>query len=316
MSFPITKSCNFNCIYCGDGGEATASKSNIIDLETIKKTTEVAIKNNIKKFRITGGEPFLHPKIGEILDFFSDLGYYTLVNTNGTMIMENKEIINRLNSNIKFAVSFDTFDENLSKFISGHNKVDLIIEGIKLLKEKDHLLRLNTVVNNKNYKELDKIFDFCNELNCDSKLLDIVSVPSPYGDRNNLYQEISTLEEKLMNSSERILAHEYTRGFGTPCKRYKVGNIFVTIKNSVKGSHYDIEHKDGICRECNYIPCHEGLYDIFCLPDGRLCSCRWTEKQKFENNNEQLQYLIEVFKRSIYYEKNTNTDMPRRLEFD
>lgn len=79
--------------------------------------------------------------------------------------------------------------------------------------------------------------------------------------------------------------------------RYRFGNCVATIKNSTKGSHYD-QHE--ICRSCVDFPCHEGLYDLFCLSDGRICSCRWTERQKFENASDQIGYLITRFKQAEY----------------
>ena len=314
LSFPVTQKCNFKCMYCGTGGEATASNDILISLDTIMKIVPIAIRKNIKKFRITGGEPFTHPDIGNILSYFSDLGYFTLVNSNGSLIIKNKELIESLNDNIKFAISCDTLIpeklENISK-VKCHKEV---VEGIKFLAETGHLLRLNMVVNKYNYHEIEEMIKFCNELKCDLKLLDVVSVPVPFGERDTFYQEISSLESEWLIKSEQILVHEYTRGFGTPCKRYRFGNTFVTVKNSVKGSHYDRECKDGICSKCTYYPCHEGLYDIFALADGRLCACRWTEKQHSLDSEEQMQYLIDAFKRAEYFNKNSNVNMPARVE--
>lgn len=314
LSFPITKKCNFNCIYCGHGGEATASKKNVIDINTIFDITNAALTKGIRKFRITGGEPFMHPHIDEILQYFSNLGRFTLINTNASLIQQHASIIREIGENIKFAVSFDTMKPELLHKISKSNLHENVLGGIKLLSETGHLLRLNMVVGKYNYDEITDIISLCQTLNCDLKLLDIVSVPVPYGKRQDVYQEISTLEEKFANTCDSIYVHEYTRGFGTPCNRYKFGNTLVTVKNSVKGSHYDREDKDSICKDCPYFPCHEGIYDIFALSDGKLCACRWTEEQKYESIGDQIDYLIKAYKRSKYYDKKDNDDMPVRIE--
>ena len=88
----------------------------------------------------------------------------------------------------------------------------------------------------------------------------------------------------------------------------------MTVKNSVKGSHYDRVGEDAICANCPYYPCHEGLYDLFALSDGRICSCRWTERQMYETTSEQLDYLINAFRRSTYVNKNGNEDMSARKD--
>lgn len=108
LSFPVIKKCNFKCLYCGIGGEATASNTTSIELPLIKKLVNIGLKNGVKKFRLTGGEPLLHKDIDNILSFFSELGYFTLVNTNGSLITRKKELLSKLSKNIRFAVSLDT----------------------------------------------------------------------------------------------------------------------------------------------------------------------------------------------------------------
>lgn len=311
LSFPITKTCNFHCIYCGQGGEATSSQNHLIGIDMIKTTVEEAVKHGVVKFRITGGEPFTHPNIDEILMYFSEMGYYTLINTNGSLIAKHEKLIRRLNTNLRFAVSLDTLKADKLPLISGYTNHKDVIRGIELLSECGLLLRTNMVVNKENYEEIYDIINYCSKLGCDLKLLDVVSVPVPYGVRKDFYQEVNTLEEEFKGKADCIYSHEYTRSYGTPCYRYKFGNCLVTVKNSKKGSHYDI---DGLCNDCKYYPCHEGLYDLFALSDGRLCSCRWTEKQKYTDLSSQMEYLIEAFNRSKFVFVGDNKDMKSRDE--
>lgn len=313
LSFPITKRCNFKCMYCGIGGEATASNTTIIDLPLIKKLVQIGLNNGVKKFRLTGGEPLLHKDIENILLYFSELGYFTLVNTNGSLILKRKSILEKISNNIRFAVSLDTLKQEKLPKISQNDCLSDVIEGIKFLKEKGLLMRVNMVVGKHNYDEIFDIINFCQEMECDMKILDIVSVPVPFGTRGDFYQEVTTLEKDLSEKCDDIYSHEYTRGFGTPCYRYRFGKTYVTVKNSAKGSHYD-RKEGGICSGCQYFPCHEGLYDLFALSDGRLCACRWTEKQKYGSQEEQMKYLIEAFRRSDYVPKEDNGDMKIRMD--
>lgn len=316
LSFPITKQCNFRCQYCGLGGEATASNQRLISVDEVSRIVDIALKKNIKKFRITGGEPFTHPHIREILNIFNEKGVFTLINTNGSLIKKHKELINNLNSNFRFAVSLDSLKpERLSAISRYHNHKD-VIDGINILKSKGLLMRINMVVSSINYDEVYDIISFCQELGCDLKLLDIVSVPVPFGERDSIYQEISSLEKEFVNNCDEIHTHEYTRGFGTPCHRFRFGDVYVTIKNSTKGSHYDIEGDSPVCLGCPEFPCHEGLYDLFALSDGRICSCRWTEKQIFTSTEQQIDFLIKAFKKSIYVKRFDNKNMRIRQELN
>jgi len=86
----------------------------------------------------------------------------------------------------------------------------------------------------------------------------------------------------------------------------------VTVKNSKKGSHYDLAGDNALCKKCVHFPCHEGLYDLFCLADGRLCSCRWTEKQRFDDPILQMDWLVDAFKNAEYVHTGDNKDMSVR----
>lgn len=315
LTFPATKRCNFKCMYCGFGGETTASEKDYVSLDMIKEYVEIATRLGITKIRVSGGEPFLHPEIGEILKYLSGTGLYVLVNTNGSLITKNKAVIDSLNTNVKFAVSFDTLKEDVLKAISNVKCHSDIVDGIRYLNAHDNLLRLNMVYSQKNKAEVFEIIKFCQELGCDMKILDIVSVPAPFsGDRQNFYSEVNSLEKEFLQRCDEVYSHEYSRGFGTPCFRYRFDNVFVTVKNSKKGAHYDTEAEDALCSKCPWYPCHEGLYDIFALPDGRLCSCRWTEEQKFDTPEAQMQYLITLFQRSRFVPTGHNDDMKSRTD--
>lgn len=313
LSFPITKSCNFRCIYCGIGGEATASLNKHISLSIIIPIVEKAVALGVTKFRITGGEPFLHPQIIDILQWFSDHGYYTLVNTNGSLITKYSEELSRMRKNLRFAVSLDTLQPEKFAEISCNDCLHNVLSGIECLSQLGLLLRCNMVVGKRNIDEVYPMISFCQSHSCDLKLLDIVSVPLPYGERSDFYQEVISLERQLKQDCDEVYTHEYSRSFGTPCYRYRFGNTYVTVKNSRVGSHYDMT-SNGICKKCKYFPCHEGLYDIFALSDGRLCSCRWTENQTHEEIDRQLKFLIDTFLQSEYYSKGTQFDMCQRTD--
>jgi len=165
------------------------------------------------------------------------------------------------------------------------------------------LLRINMVVGTHNIKEVYDMIKFCDKYNCDLKLLDIVSVPDPFGKRQDYFIDLTPLEKKLEARRDNVHSHAYTKKFGVPCVKHIFGNVKVTVKNGCKGTHYDTS---GVCQGCLYYPCHEGLYDIFALSDGRICPCRWTEKQTFESSEGQLAYLIEAFQKSEFVERINN----------
>lgn len=314
-TFPLTKKCNFKCIYCGYGGELSASMEESQDFDTLVERIYKAHKLGVRKFRFTGGEPFLYPHIEKLINLFNDLGAYLLINTNGSLIENYKHVFENIQSNIFFAVSFDTNNpEKFDKISGTKNMYSRVKSGIEIINNSGRLLRLNMVVTTENKDEIFDIINYCSELGCNLKLLDVVSVPLPYGNRADLHVPFMELEEKLNEIAERITDHQYARSFGTPCKIYNYKGVAVTVKSTWNGSRYDV---NGICSGCEYFPCHEGLYDIFNLPDKRVVGCRWSEESvvKGEKFSEQLEKMASIFQRAEYVPRTENSAMKPEPEF-
>jgi hypothetical protein len=108
--------------------------------------------------------------------------------------------------------------------------------------------------------------------------------------------------------------HEYARSFGTPCFIYDIDGVRITVKSTSHGSRYD---PDGICNDCFYYPCHEGLYDMFLLPDGRLCGCRWSATSVIAADDfiKALNDLSRIFQRADWHLPEQVLDMPPYPDF-
>lgn len=300
VTLPLTDVCNRRCLFCGEGGELTTKgQDKFFSVDTLVDRALTGIKRGINKFRLTGGEPFLHPEIGSILKFFSDQKVYLLVNTNGSRIIHHQHDFTELNDNIHVAVSLHTTnEETYNQIMRTRNHIRKVKEGIEYLADIGNLLRLNMVVTKYNKNHVDDMISYCRDLGCGLKIHEIVAVPIPFGKRNNLLVPIQPIEEELSSRASEILPHKYSEGFGIPCRRYIVDGVTINVKSLGHGSRYDIE---GLCQDCDYIPCHEGLYDCYILPDGNMLPCRWGEPFTSETPfSDQLEKVIEIFQRARY----------------
>jgi molybdenum cofactor biosynthesis enzyme MoaA len=325
VTFPLLKACNFKCEYCGEGGELSASMKAQWDPDVLVDRIFAAHRLGVRKFRITGGEPFLFKGIDKVLLTLNDIGCYTHVNTNGSYLRRHEDLLRRLEPNFHFAISLDSTDRQNFRVISktkGYYKATM--DGIDLIARLGRLLRLNMVVTKYNVHEIGNMIDFCRAKNCNLKLLDVVSVPLPFGDRRDLHVSLKGVEEQLRGMADRIEFHEYARAFGTPCQVYHVDGVAVTVKSTWNGSRYDL---NGICNGCEYYPCHEGLYDIFALPDGRVVGCRWSDTSVAATNSNEDRYnaegdfkealvkMAKVFQRAEYVLRDQNASMVPRPYF-
>lgn len=82
VTLRITDECNMKCKHCflGDG------KGKNLPLSIIKDLLQSLHEYRVMIISVTGGEPFLHPHILEILRLINDYGIPFRVCTNGTLI--------------------------------------------------------------------------------------------------------------------------------------------------------------------------------------------------------------------------------------
>lgn len=82
LCFEIIHTCPNNCKFCSSNSSIGATK--IISLDTFKKTIAHFMENGgIEEISISGGEPFLHPDIMEMIRFCKSLNIRTVIFTSG-----------------------------------------------------------------------------------------------------------------------------------------------------------------------------------------------------------------------------------------
>jgi len=305
FTFPLTNVCNSHCLFCGEGGELTVfDDERYFDTGVLIDTSLTAIKRGVSKFRLTGGEPFLHPKIGNIMKFFSDQKTFLLVNTNARLLKKHESTFLELNDNVNVAVSLHSTHEAAYDKITGtKGQFGKVIKGIEFLKSVGNLMRLNMVITPYNTEHIDDMISYCKDLGCNLKIHEIVDVPIPFEkDRGKISVTLENVEEMLSRRSEKVLPHTYSESFGIPCRRYTVNEVTINIKSLGHGTRFDLE---GICKGCNHFPCNEGLYDGYILPDGNILPCRKGEVFQGQSFDKQLEEMISIYQRAEYYERNT-----------
>ena len=75
ISFEIIRRCPNNCLHCSS--YSTDKCTEIIPVELFKKVVKGAKRLGAQTISFSGGEPFLHPDIVEMIDFVHSLGQFT-----------------------------------------------------------------------------------------------------------------------------------------------------------------------------------------------------------------------------------------------
>ena len=170
LMIEITNACNLRCVMCYN--RLMKRKKGFMDEETFQ-----LVLNNAKKIGIemiglyTTGEPFLHPKIYDIIKLAKRMGFrYVYITSNGVLL--DKDRIDRIFESgldsIKFSIdaaSRETYDK-----LRPGGDFDRVFSNVKMLRERrDKLnskLRIfaSFVVTNKNQEELEQFRELCKDL--------------------------------------------------------------------------------------------------------------------------------------------------------
>ncbi|MEJ2629133.1 MAG: radical SAM protein, partial [bacterium] len=92
ISFTITNACNLRCRMCGQWSKKgymynkEKNFNSSLKLADWKRLVDEVASHHIKSILIRGGEPFLFPKITELLKYISRKGIRISLDTNGTVL--------------------------------------------------------------------------------------------------------------------------------------------------------------------------------------------------------------------------------------
>ena len=129
--------CNLQCVHCINASGPKDPWLKRLDTETVKCAIREAEGFGVKEIYFTGGEPFLHEDILELLDFALQVAPTTIL-TNGTMINATMadalaSLARRLPYSLEIRVSVDDIDPERNDRIRGRGAWAKAVRAIQLL---------------------------------------------------------------------------------------------------------------------------------------------------------------------------------------
>ncbi len=154
----LTDACNFNCKFCS----VDEKNKNFISIDLIKNILLELKKNNIYDVYYTGGEPMLHPKFKDIVEFANTLGIRQTVLTNGSLISKHEDLLDKL-----MCVCFSLHGSRKThNYLTNRDNYDNLIKNIKLTTKYTNAKINYTVMNeNQNISEMKNVLDLAKKLN-------------------------------------------------------------------------------------------------------------------------------------------------------
>ncbi|MCF6150318.1 MAG: methyltransferase domain-containing protein [Candidatus Kuenenia sp.] len=136
--FQITGThCNLQCTHCFISCSSENNTLDVLGTDVIRRYLEESSKLGVKEYYFTGGEPFLHPEIAEILRESLNYGPTTVL-TNGTLITQDvaqalARITHLSGHKLEFRVSLESYEEEGNDKIRGKGSFQKAVQGISFL---------------------------------------------------------------------------------------------------------------------------------------------------------------------------------------
>ena len=215
-SIELTHKCNLKCLHCyGEFNDKyNYNKDKTMSLDNVKKLLRDLKDIGVRIIEFTGGDITMHPNLKEILLEAIELNFKQIaLLTNGIALSD--DVINIIIKNKKrFIVQIDLHsldDDYLYWFTNRKNTLDIIKDKINTLNNGGVLLRIVTVVTQKNLCEIENIADYVYNLGVKfyavSPVINIGrAIKSNENNKCNDDGLLLRTEEEVRNYEKQILA--------------------------------------------------------------------------------------------------------------
>lgn len=264
----VNRACNLRCSWCYAKDTNYSTKDNM-DIDLAKKIINICDELDIKHITVIGGEPTIYPHLFEVIQYIKDKNINCGIVTNG-LAFEKEEFVDKLlNLGIKnFSISLKGENKETFKEITGFDKWDSVINGIKLLIRKKCSVSISMVLTEDNIdtfisgvKECYELgvshfrFSFCYEFNANNETTNFSNPTKP-----------KKLIKKFMENYPEL--HKACNGHFNLFQSYPLclwddSFIKLLIKRNQVSSICQLLNTSGLLFDSNgyLIPCN-AMYDI------------------------------------------------------
>ena len=244
----ISDVCNFKCGYCLPDGYKIDKSDNrtFINTEEIKRLARALSELGVSKIRLTGGEPTIRKDFFEIIKIIKEnTGIKkTVITTNGYKL---DKIANDIkNSGLDgINISIDSLDPKTFKKITGHDRLEEILRGIKNLQELNFKnIKINAVLLkgiNDTERDFDSWAQFIKNNEIDFRYIELMQT----GDNLDYFNKYHVPSKKFINylNNNNWIVQTFGKDAG-PAKNY--------LNPKFKGKFGVIApYSKDFCKSCN-----------------------------------------------------------------
>ena len=244
----ISDVCNFKCGYCLPDGYKIDKSDNrtFINIDEIRRLAKALSELGVSKIRLTGGEPTIRKDFFEIVKIIKENSGIkkTVITTNGYKL---DKIANDIkNSGLDgINISIDSLDPKTFKKITGHDRLEEILRGIKNLQKLNFKnIKINAVLLkgiNDSEKDFDSWAEFIKNNEIDFRYIELMQT----GDNLDYFNKYHVPSKKFVDylNNNNWIIQTFGKDAG-PAKNY--------LNPKFKGKFGVIApYSKDFCKSCN-----------------------------------------------------------------
>jgi cyclic pyranopterin phosphate synthase len=244
----ISDVCNFKCGYCLPDGYKVDKSDNrsFLNIEEIGRLAKALSELGVSKIRLTGGEPTVRKDFFEIIKIIKENSGIkkTVMTTNGYRL--DKIANNIKNSELDgINISIDSLNTDTFKMITGHDRLEEILRGIKNLQKLNFKnIKINAVLLkgvNDSEKDFNDWAEFLKNNEIDFRYIELMQTGDNIDYFNNYHVPAKKFTDYLNNNNWIIQTFGKDAG---PSKNY--------LNPKFKGKFGVIApYSKDFCKSCN-----------------------------------------------------------------
>ena len=289
MRISVIDSCNLNCYYCNpcDNNEHCHAL-NILSVKEVLCIVRAATRLGIKHFRLTGGEPLLHPQLDEMVLQIKKIPGVSSVSltTNAVLLAQHAKWLKEAGID-SINVSLDTIDASEYERITKKPLLEEVKHGINAAIECGIRVKINVVLTPQT--DVVALTRYVAKKGTDIRFIEMMPVGEghtngvePYkkviGTLSKLYGEpcrINTEKTKEINSGYNKYKEERKNPDNGPAEYYIFPelDIRVGLIQAIHGKFCDTCNRIRVTADGRLMPCLGSSVTMDLVPD----SCEFTD---------------------------------------